>query len=83
MAGTAAQKAQLLQQQLKHTLQLPVLSRRDGTQQQVLSTGPRLSPQGQQQCVPAAPTATNSREEPSECSFLMCLQFLSEESEQN
>lgn len=52
---------------------------RDGIRQQVLSTGPGPSPHGQQQYVPLAPTATNSKEKPSECNFLMYLQFLSEE----
>lgn len=83
MAGASAQKPQLFQQQLKHTLQLPVLSWRNGRRQQVLSMGPRPSPQGLQQYVPVAPTATNSKEKPSECNFLICLQFLSQESEQN
>lgn len=54
------------------------LTWRDGIWQQGLSTGPGPSPHGQQQYVPAAPMATKSKEESSECNFLMYLQFLSE-----
>lgn len=49
-----------------------------GVRRQVLSTGPETPPHGQQQCVPTAPTATNSKEKPSEGNFLMYLQFLLE-----
>lgn len=53
-----------------------------GARRRALSTGPKTPPHRPQLCAPAAPTATTSKEKPSESNLLMNLQFLLEEQQQ-